>query len=254
MKKSSTVSFELVKQTQSIEANNLNNSQKSTIHPTSLPILETKLSFISAQGAVVHQHNHLKTPHLHSTDCNRFTSGIDRNRQFRFYFTNIKTPCRVYLSYNEKLLQTGDPVLDQNTSNNLAKLDNSFNGRKLSPRTLRSQFKINPKFVEDAKNFTFNKETLSFVPILPPIVPQNMNNNNNNFNPVEQSMTYAEMAVIPISLNTNSITSIHLIGQESGQKKAGKLGASKKAKLASASTVSIDQGHFELSKNDIFQF
>ena len=120
-----------------------------------------KSSFVAFNEACIHQHDHRKTPHMHTTECDRHVSGLDKNRCTRFYFTKQTTPVRVYLSYNEKLIMAS--LTDMKDTKHLP-LNSSFNGRKLSPKTLKSQFKLSPKFIEDAKNLIFLKDSLSFVP------------------------------------------------------------------------------------------
>ena len=135
---------------QSLGSNNQNGLEFEEKDSSLIP--ESKMSFISDAKSNVHEHAHRKTPHLHvSGICDRFTSGVDRNRANRFYFTKQITPCRVYLSYNERLLTS--PV-DTNLGNlkdatqfNQQK-DLIYNGRKFSPRTLKCHFRINPKYIE----------------------------------------------------------------------------------------------------------
>lgn len=151
-----------------------------------------KSSFIPNLTGNVHEHNHRMTPHMHETTCDRFVSGIDKNRQSRFYFTKMPTPIRVYLNYSEKLVSAPTGIIDP-ASGNLGtneQINPVLNGRKLSPKTLRSQLKVSPHFIDDAKNYIFNKETLSLVPILPTI---NLAASNN-------TLTMAEMATQPLNL------------------------------------------------------
>ena len=109
----------------------------------------------------VHIHDHRTTPHLHTFSCERFTSGYDTNRQHRFYFTTGLTPVRVYLSYE-------DTKLNEKAKNEMSKREKvkntSLNGRKLSPRTLKRNFRLSANLVEDAKNLIFMEETRSFIP------------------------------------------------------------------------------------------
>ena len=151
-------------------------------------------SFAPYTDTSVHEHNHRYTPHLHSNDCERYSSGFDKNRSSRYYFTKSVTPCRVYLSYNEKLLGSNDYVVDHKEK--LSLVNQGLNGRKLSARTLKTQLKVSPQFIEDAKNFIFIKETMSLVPPITQTI---------TFNP---PLTYADMAVMPLHLppiNQNSI-------------------------------------------------
>ena len=108
-------------------------------------------------------HDHRKTPHQHSYNCERFTSGFDINRQQRFYFTTGLTPVRVYLSYD-------DNKLNETIRNELNKREktksSSLNGRKLSPRTLKRNFRLNSNLIDEAKNLIFIEETRSFIPQL----------------------------------------------------------------------------------------
>jgi hypothetical protein len=73
------------------------------------------------------------------------------------------------------------------------KYDVTLHGRKLSPRTLRTHFRVSPQFLEEAKNFVFNKESMSFTPILPSLAPTTSVNN-------PFGVTFAEMAVLPLNV------------------------------------------------------
>lgn len=147
----------------------------------------SKPSFAPFPNISVHEHLHRYTPHLHSSECDRYSSGLDKNRNSRFYFTRNLTPCRVYLSYNDKLL-AGSTDLIADGREKHSQVNQTLNGRKLSAKTLKTQLKISPQFIDDAKNFIFVKETMSLIPMLPQIQQSS------------QPMTYAEMAVMPISL------------------------------------------------------
>lgn len=158
-----------------------------------------KASFMPNPTGYVHEHNHRMTPHMHSPPCDRFVSGVDKNRQSRFYFTKMPTPIRVYLNYSEKLAPAPSAVIDPNTLNMVntnqqtsEQINPLLNGRKLSPKTLRSQLKLSPHFIDDAKNYIFNKDTLSLVPILPTI--------NTNIANAPHMLTMAEMATQPLNL------------------------------------------------------
>lgn len=154
----------------------------------------SKPSFTPFPNISVHEHSHRYTPHLHTAECDRYSSGLDKNRNSRFYFTKNLTPCRVYLSYNDKLLVGSADYLADGREK-LSHVNQALNGRKLSAKTLKSQLKISPQFIDDAKNFIFVKETMSLIPTLPQI---------EKFN---QPLTYAEMAVIPTSLPSISQSS-----------------------------------------------
>lgn len=156
----------------------------------------SKASFTAYSNMAIHHHDHRQTPHLHSTECDRYLSGFDKNRQARFYFTKTQTPCRVYLSYNEKLISTSMEFT--NEKEKLSQVNTVLNGRKLSPKTLKTQLKISPQFMEEAKNFVFIKETMSLIPQLPQLPPIHTN----------QPLTMAEMAVLPLHLPSLNLTQI----------------------------------------------
>jgi hypothetical protein len=176
-------------------------------------------SYVSFKHAVCHHHSHRKSPHVHARACDRFDSGFDKNRQSRFYFTKFETPVRVYVTYNERLLQglpdTIKELKEHNTKEYKENKDNNNDnlvtsqspttrimnnliysnqinqgGRKLSPRTLRHQLRISPKFIEEAKNYLFIKESLSFV-------PQAAATASATNQTIPPALTYAEMAVLP---------------------------------------------------------
>ena len=151
---------------------------------------KSKASYVAFGNMNVHEHNHQHQPHLHSYKCNRFASGLDKNRDSRFYFTKQTTAVRVYLSYNEKLAenQIADTKEDKST----------LNGRKLSARTLKNQLKISPHLIEEAKNYIFVKETLSLIPQMLPLPPLTTSSNSIN-NITFQHLTMAEMAVMPLN-------------------------------------------------------
>lgn len=61
----------------------------------------------------IHQHDHLKTAHLHQPGiCDRYASGLDRNRESRFYFTGKQTTVRVYVNYDESLQHVVEHIPD----------------------------------------------------------------------------------------------------------------------------------------------
>jgi hypothetical protein len=113
-------------------------------------------SFIADGHRQVHFHNHEKKPHMHSTNCDRYVSGIDQNRDKRFYFTSNLTPVRVYLNYNET-----PKIEDKNHFS-------SLQGRKLSPKSLRKNFNLKDSFISVAKNLVFvsssSSSNKSFIP------------------------------------------------------------------------------------------
>lgn len=168
--------------------------------PTQPSSPTAKSSYVPFNHVTLHEHDHRQTPHMHTQLCDRYTSGLDKNRQYRFYFTKNKTPCRVYMLYNEKLASNSfemmtslaDGLGAQVLSN---QVNPALNGRKLSPKTLRSQLKISPQYIDEAKNLIFVRENMSLVPVLPTI-----NTNTNTGGQFE--MTMAEMAVLPINLPT----------------------------------------------------
>jgi hypothetical protein len=116
------------------------------------------IGFTAYANTLVHQHNHLRRPHMHEKDCDRLTSGFDKNREKRFYFTCQLTPVRVYVNYDR-----ASSTMDCRLPND--KLD-EFNCRQLDASCLKSNFGISQKFIKDASEFYFLKETLSFVPLL----------------------------------------------------------------------------------------
>ena len=150
--------------------------------------IPTEPSFIANDGTPIHEHKHLSTPHLHNTDCDRYVSGIDKNRTARFYFTNEQTPIRVYIKYNESLIEQPEGKSFKTNTNDV-KLNETkklaiVNGAKVSLTTLKGA--ISSKFLDEAKNLVFLNESMSFVP------PQA--ETTHEWRP---STTYAEMAVIP---------------------------------------------------------
>lgn len=170
--------------------------------PETVNSAASKSSFIPYISTSVHQHNHRCTPHLHSLDCDRLTSGLDKNRLTRFYFTKQTTPVRCYLSYNDKLLSPSGEISLNFEKEKFSQLNPQLNGRKLSPRTLKTQLRLNPQFIEDAKNFIFFKESLSLVPAVAPSTTSTINSNTFSFLP---PMTMAEMAVLPINSQSGSL-------------------------------------------------
>ena len=110
-------------------------------------------SFIAGDQRQVHYHNHMKTPHMHSINCERYVSGLDENRKQRFYFTSNLTPVRVYLSYD---------VSKENEKQEIHY--NALNGRKLSPKSLRKNFKLKDSLINVAKNLVFHSYCKSFIP------------------------------------------------------------------------------------------
>lgn len=83
------------------------NKVKNTAQPPQLKTERslTSESFRAFSAKNVHQHEHFRTPHRHRAElCDRFNSGLDRNRESRFYFTPAKTSVRCYLNYDEKLV------------------------------------------------------------------------------------------------------------------------------------------------------
>jgi hypothetical protein len=74
------------------------------------------------------------------------------------------------------------------------KMDGILHGRKLSPRTLRMHFRVSPQFLEEAKNFVFNKDSMSFAPVFPSLFPTTGINNN-----PPTTFTFADLAVLPLN-------------------------------------------------------
>ena len=110
---------------------------------------ENSKSFIA--GDKVHFHNHMKNPHMHSSICDRYVSGLDQNRKQRFYFTSNLTPIRVYVSYDE--FEHEKPLHYE-----------ILNGRKFSPKSLRKDFKLKDSLIDVAKNLVFHSSSKSFIP------------------------------------------------------------------------------------------
>lgn len=187
----------------------------------------SKPSFTPFPNASVHEHPHRFTPHLHSVQCDRYSSGFDKNRNSRFYFTKNLTPCRVYLSYNDKLFVDSTDYLTNEREKN-SHVNQTLNGRKLSAKTLKSQLKVSPQFIDDAKNYIFVKETMSLIPMLPQIQQ------------LSQPMTYAEMAVMPISLPSLSKPSSNKSKQNSSNSLQKNV-KNQLAKSGSPSTISISE-------------
>jgi hypothetical protein len=114
---------------------------------------------------------------------------------------------KVYIHYNERLLSTPQAEVSKEAKDHPAVTVNvntnanaGLHGRKLSPRTLRSHFHINSQYLEEAKNFVFNKDSMSFTPvILPPINTVNALTNTNQSQQPPPPMTFAEMAVLPLN-------------------------------------------------------
>jgi hypothetical protein len=119
-------------------------------------------SFIADDHRKVHFHNHEKKPHMHSTNCDRYVSGIDQNRDKRFYFTSNLTPVRVYLNYNNTPQIEGQIHFG------------SLHGRKLSPKSLRKNFKLKDSFINVAKNLVFvSSSSSSYKSFIPPDIYAN---------------------------------------------------------------------------------
>lgn len=139
---------------------NFTNSEIETL-PRKLSMTTEKsidIGFTAYPNTLVHQHNHLRRPHMHEKDCDRLTSGFDKNREKRFYFTCQLTPVRVYINYDKV-----SSSIDRRLPNE--KLD-EFNCRQLSPTCLKSKIGLSQKFIKDASEYFFLTETLSFVPLL----------------------------------------------------------------------------------------
>lgn len=168
---------------------------KSGIKSVGIASAASKHSFVPYNESNIHEHNHRVTPHLHSFECDRYSSGTDQNRNSRFYFTKQTTPVRVYLSYNDKLLM---PSIDEvrTDENKVSQFNAQLNGRKLSPRTLRTQLRLSQKFIEDAKNLVFLNDSLSLVP--PQTSIPNVSSN------LPLPLTMAEMAVLPYHTQATS--------------------------------------------------
>lgn len=191
---------------------------------------ESKSSFAPYGDSSVHEHNHRYTPHLHYESCDRYLSGFDKNRHTRFYFTKGQTPCRVYLSYNEKLIS---PSADFNSEKEKQSQINAvLNGRKLSPKTLKNQLKISPNFIEDAKNFIFIKESMSLIPPIPQLPPSQ----------AMLQLSMAEMAVLPFNLPNLNLTTNK---SKNAVSKANKISS----KLTSSSTTSLSNSDTTTNKS-----
>jgi hypothetical protein len=153
------------------------------------PSAVSKHSFVAFDESNVHEHDHRLTPHIHSFECDRYSSGNDQNRNCRFYFTKNTTAVRVYMNYNEKLLMPSIDEVRHDGGGGAPQFNSQLNGRKLSPRTLRNQLRLSQKFIEDARNLIFLNDSLSLVP--PGASVPNVSNN------LPLPLTMAEMAVLP---------------------------------------------------------
>lgn len=177
----------------------LSNSQQRNQSSISNVVSDNRrVSFIASRKRVVHQHSHRSSPHVHSGECDRFLSGIDRNRHLRYYFTNEPTPVRVYLTYS----LTGLTDSKQPNATPLPS-EMTLTNRKLSPRLYRNQYRLNPRYADEMKNYVFNKETLSFVPLslgISATVDDSTCNNN--------GMTFAEMAVMCNESSTGPVKAV----------------------------------------------
>jgi hypothetical protein len=200
---------------------------------------QAKSSYSAFPDAILHEHNHRPTPHMHSQPCDRLVSGVDKNRSSRFYFTKQRTPCRVYLSYNEKLASMSLDAANSLERGRISQqLNPALNGRKLSPKTLRSQLRINPQFIEDAKNLIFVRETMSLVPVLPTITLN-----------TQTGQTMAEMAVMPVNLPTIATNDAKAVHNHQHVHKLKPAAASNAKPTASTKTNALKPNNFQSPSN-----
>jgi hypothetical protein len=197
----------------------------------SMSYANARTSFVAFTNVNIHEHDHNRLPHLHRKDCERFTSGFDRNRQSRYYFTKQKTPLRVYVNYDSKLTDSSSDISIKPKESEFMQV---LTGRKLSPRTLKSHFKVSPNFIDDAKNLVFVKETMSFVPQYLPTISQTTMSAVHN-------MTLAEMAVMPFQDEATKLPDISKQTQQTHVKKQSKITSS----MASLGSVASMQTHRE---------
>jgi hypothetical protein len=103
----------------------------------------------------------------------------------------------------------------------LSQINPALNGRKLSPRTLKT-LRISSKFIDEAKNLIFMRDNLSFVPMLnaTPNGPAmaavtgvgsvqanqgnlaGLYNSSSSFGNYKNSLTLAEMALMPPAMTS----------------------------------------------------
>jgi hypothetical protein len=163
---------------------------------SSAPSQLSYIPFVHSKN--VHLHDHRPTPHIHSYGCERFTSGKDQNRNFRFYFTKNLTPVRVYINYASNNNNNNDDnfLLLPSISEEYRQVKDSLNGRKLSSKVLTNQLKLAPEFVQDASSLIFLKDSLSFVPSsLLDTATMNV--------ATRKRLTLAEMALMPSGPQNN---------------------------------------------------
>lgn len=125
----------------------------------------------------IHRHVHpdekITLPHMHNQNdkrCALCVSGYDSHRLKRYYFTNEKTPVRVYVTYGEhqnsyntvdipKHLMANNIIQPTVSEHVLPNIKNNF---KQPPWHL-----VSKKFRSDAQKMIYNNETRSFIPRLP---------------------------------------------------------------------------------------
>jgi hypothetical protein len=172
---------------------------------SSLSIATTLQSYVPFNKSNFHVHDHRLTPHIHSFECERYSSGYDKSRNYRFYFTKTLTPVRVYMTYANKSSKFVLPSINEE----VRQVKDYLNGRKLGAEILKNQLRLKPELIEDAQNLIFLKDSLSFVPQMETRIGNNVSLNHLK----QRRLTMAEMAVLPfiqkskISSRKNSILS-----------------------------------------------
>ena len=240
-------------------------SQIAHIPPPERSLTGESFRAFSAKNCHYHNHDAIKIPHLHKPGtCDRYASGLDRNRENRLYFTKQRTSVRVYLNYNEGLVPQQEPEnvnkvkesknikqskhakaskvhekedkYNYKNDKNVDKTDPvNLNGRKLSPRTLRGRFNVSNKLIEDAKELVYAHDSLSFVPVGYQAFLQ----------PLPKPITFADTASIPIvpvvPIPTTATSQRKKMTSESEMAEAGQVVMSmKKTKKGKCKTPTLD--------------
>jgi hypothetical protein len=122
----------------------------------------------------IHQHTHSEKPHVHddkNLHCASNVSGYDSQRNKRYYFTNEKTPARVYIVYGGLALSSQsflDEIQDVKTNDQEIVTTAITTPKREYQRLTTLQLKnlnVSKKFQKDALNMVFCRETKSFIPI-----------------------------------------------------------------------------------------
>ena len=137
-------------------------SKKSEAHHHKSPFEEAKSEELEDDKEYIpyayrdlhrHCHNSSQLPHIHNkSECDRLMTAFDKQREKRYYFTNHLTPVRVYIKYETVKIDKspeGTPIKSANKRNQLF---------------LRHSLGVSKKFLKEAANMRFVKETLSFIP------------------------------------------------------------------------------------------